>query len=135
MILDTRPSRFSACNIESWEWPGNEASIPLGSKYKLHELAQCSTHAQNRAGLSSWLPSRTIQTMVMEEEGCTESLEVSTLQWLADTGKLEEVRRQCASYMSEVDRVCLNSSQCAMALNVSTFGCNRLGSSSNSCSI
>ena len=26
MILDTRPSRFSACNIESWEGPGDEAS-------------------------------------------------------------------------------------------------------------
>ena len=25
MICDTRPSRFSACNIERWEWPGGEA--------------------------------------------------------------------------------------------------------------
>ena len=25
MICDTWPSRFSACNIESWEWPGGEA--------------------------------------------------------------------------------------------------------------
>ena len=26
MIYDTRPSRFSACNIESWEWPGDKAT-------------------------------------------------------------------------------------------------------------
>ena len=25
VISRTRPSRFSACNIESWEWPGDEA--------------------------------------------------------------------------------------------------------------
>ena len=23
---DTRPSHFSVCNIENWEWPGNEAT-------------------------------------------------------------------------------------------------------------
>lgn len=23
-FIDTRPSQFSACNVESWEWPGNE---------------------------------------------------------------------------------------------------------------
>ena len=60
---------------------------------------------RNRAGLSSWLLSRTIQTDVMDEDYCTDSLEVSALQWLADTGKLDEVRRQCASYTSETDKV------------------------------
>ena len=26
VISRTRPSRFSTCNIESWEWPGDEAT-------------------------------------------------------------------------------------------------------------
>ena len=26
VILDTRPSPFSACNIEKWVWPGDEAT-------------------------------------------------------------------------------------------------------------
>ena len=29
VISDTRPSRFSACNIENWEGPGDEATTPM----------------------------------------------------------------------------------------------------------
>ena len=45
---------------------------------------------------------------IMElEDGvsCTESLKVSALKYLSETGKLEQLRDQCVTYRSEVGTV------------------------------
>ena len=34
-----------------------------------------------------------------------EDLKVSALKWLADTGKLEQLQKQCAGYTSEAGKV------------------------------
>lgn len=48
---------------------------------------------------------RALRTVKVMDRDDKESLEVSALKWMADTGKLEQLQHQCASYTSEAERV------------------------------
>ena len=48
----------------------------------------------------------------MEDDCDTETLKVSALKWLADTGKLELLQQQCSAYTSENETV--NAVECPL---------------------
>ena len=45
----------------------------------------------------------------MDMEDSEETSKVSALKWLADTGKLEQLQKQCEGYNSEAGKVCIQS--------------------------